>query len=494
MVGATEQGGGDVIVLSAPGGALVLPDGADDHLAARLRQALLDADALGAVVDALAVSGVQGLPSFCGVFPRGSHCRVLVRGDGVASVSFGEGTTIDVVARTGMTTWREEIFDGAVAVALRSNTGARPLIEVLLSPGAQHAPPADPGDTPRPAPGLRSEPSARSVLAGTSEPVVPPSPHPDLTLVAAFDLADAGPEQDLLPADGPTEQLEPIEPRPSLADEPEFDFSHLLEHTQYRGAEAAAVRLPEPPADDAAADPLPARQAAQEEAPASPVPPAGSPGAGRLIDGIPSRPTTGPAPPLPPTPHAAPTDGDHDGFTMAASALRGIVGAPRPAKSAPPLSPVSGIQAVFCVVDHPNPPHASQCRSCGGAIVDRRVRSIARPALGRLRFSSGAVVELDRPQLIGRRPTVDPAQPASELPALVTVPDPDEAVSRVHAEVRLEGWEVFVVDRGSKNGTFVEIPGQAPTKLRPGEPCLIVAGTRVTLADVSTFEFEVGGP
>ena len=488
---ATERGCGDVIVLSAPGGTLVLPEGADDHLAGRLRQALLDADSLGAVVDALTASGVQGLPSFCGAFPRGSQCRVLVRGSGVASVSIGDGSSIDVVARFGMTTWREEIFDDVGAVALRSNASPRPVIEVLLGPAIAHAQPADVVGAPRPAPELRTDPTATSAAPSTSGPIES-RPHPDLTLVAPCDPADADPEPDHVPpAYGPTEELEPIAPRSSAADEPEFDFSHLLEHTQFRGAEAAAVRPPEPTADEPAPGAGPV--AATPKGPASVSTTAASPALGGLIDGIPSGASAGVVSPPPPSQKTAPEDGDHDGFTIAASALRSIVGS-QAAQPASPPSPVGGIQAVFCVVGHPNPPHASQCRACGGAIVDRRVRSIARPALGRLRFSSGAVVELDRPQLIGRRPTVDPARPASELPALVTVPDPDEAVSRVHAEVRLEGWEVFVVDRGSKNGTFVEIPGQAPTKLRAGEPCLIVAGTKVTLADVSTFEFDVGGP
>ena len=39
------------------------------------------------------------------------------------------------------------------------------------------------------------------------------------------------------------------------------------------------------------------------------------------------------------------------------------------------------------------------------------------------------------------------------------LPDVKKAISRVHARIRLDGWNVTVADAGSANGTFVAQPG-----------------------------------
>jgi hypothetical protein len=75
----------------------------------------------------------------------------------------------------------------------------------------------------------------------------------------------------------------------------------------------------------------------------------------------------------------------------------------------------------------------------------------------------------------------------------VAVSDPDKSLSRLHLEIRLEEWQVLVVDRQSSNGTVVELPGQGPVQIRPDEPCLIVPDTRVRLGDTASFVYEVGG-
>ncbi len=77
-----------------------------------------------------------------------------------------------------------------------------------------------------------------------------------------------------------------------------------------------------------------------------------------------------------------------------------------------------------------------------------------------------------------------------EAPELVKVPSPLKEVSSSHLEVRLEGWQVLVVDRQSTNGTVVTAPGRDPQRLRPGEPVPITPGTTVNLADEAEFVFE----
>ena len=114
--------------------------------------------------------------------------------------------------------------------------------------------------------------------------------------------------------------------------------------------------------------------------------------------------------------------------------------------------------------------------------------TIPRPVVARLVFDSGLIVDVDRPQLIGRRPSSPPE--AEEIPNLVTVPSPDSEISRAHAAVRVEGWDVLVEDVGSTNGTEVRLPGRDPVRLREHEPVLVVAGTEVILAAVVRFQVE----
>ena len=113
-----------------------------------------------------------------------------------------------------------------------------------------------------------------------------------------------------------------------------------------------------------------------------------------------------------------------------------------------------------------------------------------RPELGALHFSTGLVVPVDRPVIIGRAPSVNRVQ-WEDIPRPVRLDDPD--VSPNHLEVRLEGWHVLAVDLKSANGTIVTIPGRAPRRLVPGEPFLLAAGTEISLSDEMSFRYRVAG-
>lgn len=154
------------------------------------------------------------------------------------------------------------------------------------------------------------------------------------------------------------------------------------------------------------------------------------------------------------------------------------------AKAGPPP-----LQAVFCPAAHPNPAHAETCRQCGAPIVDRSIRSIARPVLGRLRFDDGAVVELRQPVLIGRNPPSD-AVLGSELAIPVRLPDREALISRSHVAVHLDGWHVKLVDQDSKNFTYITIPGQPKQRLVAGTPTTVPIGTVVVLGEAASFTFE----
>lgn len=159
-----------------------------------------------------------------------------------------------------------------------------------------------------------------------------------------------------------------------------------------------------------------------------------------------------------------------------------------PAAPPPPLTRPSEVRAVRCGQGHPNPPTSPTCRICGVTIDDPTVVVVPRPVVARLVFDSGLIVEVDRPQLIGRRPTA-PAD-AVEIPNLVTVPSPDSDISRVHTAVRIEGWDLLVEDAGSTNGTEVRLPGQDAVRLREHDPVLVVPGTEITIAGVVRFRVD----
>lgn len=109
--------------------------------------------------------------------------------------------------------------------------------------------------------------------------------------------------------------------------------------------------------------------------------------------------------------------------------------------------------------------------------------------VARILLSTGLVVPLDRTVLIGRAPRVGRVSNA-ELPRLVTVPSPQQDVSRTHAEVRQEGEQVLVTDLGSLNGVRVTRTGATPRRLHPGEATVVVPGDVVDLGDGATFSLE----
>ena len=51
---------------------------------------------------------------------------------------------------------------------------------------------------------------------------------------------------------------------------------------------------------------------------------------------------------------------------------------------------------------------------------------------------------------------------------------------------------VLVTDLSSTNGTMVEVPGEQPERVHPQRPVMISPGTRITMAEVATYVYEVG--
>ena len=109
----------------------------------------------------------------------------------------------------------------------------------------------------------------------------------------------------------------------------------------------------------------------------------------------------------------------------------------------------------------------------------------------KLVLSTGQVVSVDRSVLLGRAPQVSRVT-NRDLPRLVTLPSPQQDISRTHAEVRADGDDVLITDLHSTNGTLVTRPGDGARQLAPGEATVIEQGEVVDLGDGVTFTVERG--
>jgi pSer/pThr/pTyr-binding forkhead associated (FHA) protein len=91
--------------------------------------------------------------------------------------------------------------------------------------------------------------------------------------------------------------------------------------------------------------------------------------------------------------------------------------------------------------------------------------------------------------LIGRNPKLEGRMP-SEMPQLLRL-DVGQGLSRTHAIVRLEGWQVLIEDLNSANGTVVTSPGIAPRRLHAGEPVLLDHGATIDFGGELTGTYSI---
>ena len=74
--------------------------------------------------------------------------------------------------------------------------------------------------------------------------------------------------------------------------------------------------------------------------------------------------------------------------------------------------------------------------------------------------------QLDANYVIGREPSLDSSvADGSARPLRLT--DSEGLVSRIHAKVELDGWQVYISDLESANGTYIQLPGETDGKLLP---------------------------
>lgn len=444
---------------------------------------IADADSdVEEILELLSSTGLRSLGSFAIAHRDDEGLRALVRGSGVVVVQTPDGPVS--VDGSDKRTWREAVIrvwhecqlclDGgsgtfdfrsqrglvpASAIAVGGNqlalvtesslAGADQLLPAVLH--RDHDQPTDPGER-----------FQRTGVKGAAEDVnrtIGPLERPEGPFSAPVDPEERQPPDRALGGDGD-----------------DGEYLALFGATVARSVQSAAVSevLAEAEADNAVAtidSPTRDTPGARQES-SDFLPPVVTTGGG-LISGIPSA-TLGSEPP-------GGSSGDHDGRTMTKAqlnALRRGGSSPQPPSLSPPAVGAGqiAVQARFCTSQHANPVHIDTCRICGSQVVGVPT-VVARPTLGVLRFSHGVVVPLERSLLIGRNPKVEGAL-ASEVPQLVKL-DLGQGLSRTHAAVRLEGWQILVEDLSSANGTIVTLPGRQPRRLHSHEPFLVERGASI---------------
>ncbi len=498
----------------------------DPGTPADLVDAVWDALVAGGGVPAViqAITGRYGadfaaIPPFAVAAPQRAGLAVAARGPVRVRVDALEGVT--EVSGAEVTTWSERWVGGAqsVEVAPEADDDGGPgspdlptlplragtaLAASVWVPVAEGAPGPPVGESRSPSSGRRvtapdldavpypegvaaePSPAAGSVseaveedIAGANETAVPT--HAEATAPVAESTL-AGPVEEDAVGDVPEPAAAAPRPRetPSLestvTEAPEGSFDYLWGATRMTTVEDAAIREEEEDGDPslgAAPAPQPRLEAAPQSAPAR----ATAPLAGPRITAVPGM--------------TDPFADDHDGETILSSELAAIR-AQRAGGgvAAPVAAPVSGpsVLARVCPEGHANPPQAAQCRVCGTTLVADAVR-VARPPLGRVRLSTGEMLDLDTPVVLGRSPRVGRVA-GPDVPRPVVVPSPTREISGTHLAIRLEEWHVLVADLDSSNGTVLRRPGQPPQRLQPREQVLVRTGDVVDLGDGVALTFE----
>ena len=134
----------------------------------------------------------------------------------------------------------------------------------------------------------------------------------------------------------------------------------------------------------------------------------------------------------------------------------------------PPLVPASGAAPA---------PVAASAQAAASAVGDPRAAPAPRSELV-LVFDDGTRLPVSEPGLLGRSPAVAPGESPVRLVPLV---DESMRISKTHAAYGVDDGSLWVADRSSKNGTFMELPDGSSRQLTPGIRTPVPAGATVAL-------------
>ncbi len=144
------------------------------------------------------------------------------------------------------------------------------------------------------------------------------------------------------------------------------------------------------------------------------------------------------------------------------------------------------VRGIHCSRGHFNNPSAAYCQVCGISMIHLTHRLVkgTRPTLGFVVFDDGATFALDRPYRLGRQPNL------GDGIDVITVLDNEHSLSRHHADLTFDGWDVVITDNGSTNGTYLwDDEQQRWNRLDPGRSTTLRSGSHVALGR-RTFTYE----
>lgn len=426
-------------------------------------------------------TGLLGLPDFA-IAVRGADAWQVAARGAFAARAAGEGT-VRLIDGSDVTTWAESRLSNVTGVTLSgpaTDGPDRPLVAGVVPAGRLEwslTRASAPDDPHQPAPRGLGVPAAiptvpprqqpEPVTGGAAGPLHPggvPDPATPSTSLVAPPAPPAGdesvgqesaPGESALPAP-PSRPVPAVSPGRPVADipaeDPATDIVHLWEETILAPVEQAAIRGDVPPSG----------------------PPLNVPTGGRAPDVGGS---------------AGTLLGDHDGDTIMAADLIAAARAGADGRADPPVAGQAlgdgTLVGALCEQGHANPPQRSVCRVCGGPVVGEP-RRVPRPPLGRIRTSTGEVIDLVVPVVVGRNPRADRFEGPTP-PRLLALPH--NHVSGTHLAIELEGWNVLAVDQHSRNGTFLRRHGEPPTRL-PQTPILLIDGDVLDLGHGVTLTME----
>jgi uncharacterized RDD family membrane protein YckC len=95
-------------------------------------------------------------------------------------------------------------------------------------------------------------------------------------------------------------------------------------------------------------------------------------------------------------------------------------------------------------------------------------------------LDDGRQLTIDRLVLLGRNPRPKPGEEDAQL---VKLADETRTVSKLHLAIGIDQGGLYVVDRGSTNGSTVTSPGGASQRCQPGEVVHVSPGSIVSMGD-----------
>ena len=515
---------GDLVLLIHPAGG-VFTDQLLDLLgeAARARanglrftelvSAQFDADA--AAADAAADQ--QG-PAVVAFGPVSGGTAVAVYGTGWAEVTTARGSqrltagepygrlrcvlpSTLIKVRAGV---QAVVGDSETDPYLRLANGVVRAVALLYAPAEVRGEPADQPGPAASAPGLAADvspPVPAAVLTPPPAPPAVPTPPPP-----------APPAPEAVPQ--PVQQVAEPHADHIEAPEPEYYATQIESAVASPPAPDPYVAAPPPPPPPAPPPPPPAPvpdpyAAVPPPPPAPPPRPAvPDPYAAQVPGPYLAPPDLYAAPPPQPAPGlaAGPPDGGPGQNFISISLLAEQADGEMPQRDPLPLGaeapdakklgliemPVTSVEGVHCKNGHFNDPEARYCALCGismGQVTKVRQQG-PRPPLGILILGDGSVCQLDADYVIGREPTLDSSVADGHARPLRLM-GASGVVSRIHARVDLDGWQVFLTDLNSANGTQVLMPGERnPTNLQPGVRTPLAAGAQIRLGGEYGLQYD----